>query len=103
MAHMQNVEIYVREFLASRGFLQSMKSFEHECKNDKNKSYRVDKIVDSIMLAVQQSELQELRDIWRNLTHFFFTKLEQSLQEAVKKLESSVFKIYLVVAQVIIK
>lgn len=95
---MQNLEILVREFLAYRGFLSTVKSFENECKNDRLKNFRVDKIVDSLQSAINGSELQELKDIWRNLDHFFFTKLEQNFSEAVKKLESGIFKIYLVVA-----
>lgn len=99
MAHMQNIEVLVREFLAYRGFLTSLKSFESECKNDKNKSFRVDKIIDSLQMAINASDLQEIRDIWKNLDTFFFTKLEQNFLEAVKKLESGIFKVYLVVAQ----
>ncbi|KAL7011582.1 hypothetical protein ACKWTF_014330 [Chironomus riparius] len=99
MAHMQNIEVLVREFLAYRGFLTSLKSFESECKNDRNKSFRVDRIIESIQLAINSSDLQELRDIWRNLDTFFFSKLEQNFSEAVKKLESGLFKVYLVVAQ----
>lgn len=98
MAHMQSIEVLVREFLAYRGFLTSLKSFESECKNDKTKSFRVDKIIDSIQLAINSSDLKEVRDIWKNLDTFFFTKLEQNFAEAVKKLENGVYKIFLVVA-----
>lgn len=99
MAHMQTIEVLVREFLAYRGFLTSLKSFESECKNDRNKSFRVDKIIESLQMSINSSDLQELRDIWRNLDTFFFSKLEQNYAEAVKKLESGLFKVYLVVAQ----
>lgn len=53
MAHMQNIEVLVREFLAYRGFLTSLKSFENECKNDKNKSFRVDRIIESLQVIVK--------------------------------------------------
>ncbi|KAG5667554.1 hypothetical protein PVAND_015533 [Polypedilum vanderplanki] len=98
MAHMQNIEVLVREFLAYRGFFTSLKYFESECKSDKSKSFRVDKIIESIQVAINASDLQELRDIWKNLDNFFFSKLEQNYAEAVKKLESGIFKIYLVAA-----
>lgn len=39
-----------------------------------------------------------MRDIWKNLSNFFFSKLEQNYSEAVKKLENGLFKVYLVVA-----
>lgn len=99
MAHIQNSEILIKEYLAFRGFTSTLKSFEIECKNDKNKSYRTDKIIETIQLAIfSSSDLQELRDIWKNLDTFFFTKLEQSYSDAVKKLENGLFKVYLVVA-----
>lgn len=98
MAHMQNIEVLIKEYLAYRGFTSSLKTFEFECKNDKNRNYRSDKILDSIQLAINASDLQELRDIWKNLDTFFFNKLEQNYSEAVKKLEAGLFKVFLVVA-----
>jgi WD repeat-containing protein 91 len=45
MAHNQNVELLVKEYLAYRGFTNCLKSFESECKNDKTRSFRIDKIL----------------------------------------------------------
>lgn len=98
MAHMQNSEVLIKEYLAYRGFTSCLKSFESECRNDKNKSFRTDKILETIQLAINISDLHELRDIWKNLDTFFFSKLEQNYMEAVKKLETGLFKVYLVVA-----
>lgn len=88
MAHMQNIEVLVKEYLVFRGFTNSLKTFEFECRNDKTKSFRVDKILEVIQLAINTSDLNELRDIWRNLDNFFFSKLEQNYSDAVKKLET---------------
>jgi hypothetical protein len=55
-------------------------------------------ILESIQSSINSSDLQELRDIWKNLDTFFFSKLEQNYSEAVKKLENGLFKIYLVIA-----
>lgn len=98
MAHMQNSEVLIKEYLAYRGFTSCLKSFETECRNDKNKTFRTDKILESIQLAINSSDLQELRDIWKNLDAFFFCKLEQNYAEAVKKLETGLLKVFLVVA-----
>lgn len=95
---MQNVEVLIKEFLAYRGFTSCLKSFENECRNDKTKSYRTEKILESIQQAVNTSELQDLRDIWKSLDSFFFSKLEQNYAEAVKKLETGLYKVFLVVA-----
>lgn len=95
---MQNSEVLIKEYLAFRGFTSCLKAFESECRNDKNKSFRSDKILETIQLAINISDLHELRDIWKNLDTFFFSKLEQNYMEAVKKLETGLFKVYLVVA-----
>lgn len=95
---MQNVEVLIKEFLAYRGFTSCLKSFENECRNDKTKSYRSEKILESIQQAINTSELQDLRDIWKSLDSFFFSKLEQNYAEAVKKLETGLYKVFLVVA-----
>lgn len=44
MAHNQNIEVLIKEYLAYRGFTQALKSFDVECRNDKNKSLRTDKV-----------------------------------------------------------
>lgn len=88
MAHNQNIEVLIKEYLAYRGFTSSLKSFDSETKNDKTKSFRVDKILELIQTSVNNSDLQELREIWKSLDNFFFSKLEQNYSEAVKKLET---------------
>lgn len=98
MAHMQNSEVLIKEYLAYRGFTSCLKSFESECRSDKNKSFRTDKILESIQAAINSSDLHELRDIWKNLDTFFFSKLEQNYSEAVKKLETGLLKVFLVIA-----
>lgn len=98
MAHIQNSEVLIKEYLAYRGFTNCLKSFESECRSDKNKSFRTDKILESIQTAINSSDLSDLRDIWKNLDTFFFSKLEQNYSESVKKLETGLLKVYLVIA-----
>lgn len=98
MAHMQNSEVLIKEYLAFRGFTSCLKSFEAECRSDKNKSFRTDKILDIVTISISSSDLCELRDIWKNLDTFFFSKLEQNYSEAVRKLETGLLKVFLVVA-----
>jgi hypothetical protein len=88
MAHMQNIEVLIKEYLAYRGFTNCLKNFENECRNDKNKHFRVDLIINSIQTSINSSDFQELRDIWKTLDFFFFNKLEANYSEAIKKLES---------------
>jgi uncharacterized membrane-anchored protein YjiN (DUF445 family) len=61
-----------------RGFGNALKAFDADLKTDKNKSFRVDKIIEQITQAINQSDLQSLRDIWNNLETNLFNKLEHS-------------------------
>lgn len=58
---MAYIELLIKEFLLYRGYPNSLKQFENECKNDKNKSFRVDKILELLTIAISNSDLQELR------------------------------------------
>ncbi|XP_055615757.1 WD repeat-containing protein 91 [Toxorhynchites rutilus septentrionalis] len=98
MAHIQYTDGLVREYVLFRGFSNTLKSFDAELKNDKDKSFRVDKIIDQLMQLIQAHDLQGLRDLWAHLNNHLFRNLEHSFTTAVNKLEQSIFKFYLVIA-----
>lgn len=127
MAHIQYVDGLIREYLIFRGFSHSLKSFESELKTDKDKGFRVDKIIDQITHSINIQDLQAIRDIWNHLDGHLFSKLEHTfasgnftenvtkvvnkmciqhntvarkhfLYIAVKKLENGILKLYLVTA-----
>lgn len=78
MAQIQYVDDLIREYMLFRGFSNTIKSFEVELKSDKDKSFRVDKIIDQITLCINSHDLQSLRDIWNHLEGHLFNKLEHS-------------------------
>lgn len=92
MAHIQNVEKIVSEFLVWKGFTNTLRGFENETRNDRNKHFRVDLILNSIQLAISSHDLNELREIWKTIETFFFTKLEQNYTDTLRKLESGGIK-----------
>ncbi|EAT43118.1 AAEL005403-PA [Aedes aegypti] len=98
MAHIQYTDGLVREYVLFRGFSHTLKSFDSELKNDKDKSFRVDKIIDQLMQLIQSQDLQGLRDLWAHLNNHLFRNLEHSYTAAVNKLEQSILKFYLVIA-----
>uniref|UniRef100_A0A1L8DD46 ARMC9 CTLH-like domain-containing protein n=1 Tax=Nyssomyia neivai TaxID=330878 RepID=A0A1L8DD46_9DIPT len=98
MAHVQYVDGLIREYMLFRGFSNSLKAFDTELKNDKDRSYRVDKILERITHSINIQDLAALREIWAHLDGILFTKLEHSYTVAVKKLESGILKLYLVTA-----
>lgn len=78
MAHIQYVDALIREYMLFRGFSNSLKSFDTELKGDKDKGFRVDKIIDQILQTINTQDLQALRDIWSHLDGHLFSKLEHS-------------------------
>lgn len=73
-----------------------MKTFDLDLKNDKDKGFRVDRIIDSILQLVYSYELVALRELWSHFDQRMFSKLEQDYIVVVKKLEHSVLKLYVV-------
>lgn len=78
MAHIQYVDGLIREYMLFRGFSSSLKSFDTELKSDKDKGFRVDKIIEQITHSINIQDLQGLRDIWNHLEGHMFSKLEHS-------------------------
>lgn len=76
MAHIQYVDSLIREYMLFRGFSNTLKTFDSELKSDKDKGFRVDKIIDQILSAINTQDLQLLRDIWNHLDGHLFSKLE---------------------------
>ncbi|XP_066145739.1 WD repeat-containing protein 91 [Euwallacea fornicatus] len=96
MAHLQYLEELIREYLVFRGFASTLKSFEAELKVDKEKSFRVDKIIEQLMQFISNYDLIGLRDLWTHLDNHIFNKLESHFSPSVKKLENAVLKLYVI-------
>lgn len=97
MAHLQFVDFSIREYLLFRGFSQTLKAFETEAKSTE-KSFSVEKIMERISHSIATQDLQSLRELWMNLSSFFFSKLDQLYGQAVKRIEANLFKLFLVTA-----
>ncbi|ETN63499.1 hypothetical protein AND_004817 [Anopheles darlingi] len=98
MAHIQYMDGLIREYILFRGFSNTLKVFENELKSDKDKSFRVDKVIDQILLLIHNHDLQGLRELWAHLNNHLFRNLEHHFATAINKLEQSLLKFYLIVA-----
>ncbi|KAJ9585107.1 hypothetical protein L9F63_020547 [Diploptera punctata] len=96
MSHIQYVDELIREYLLYRGFSGTVKMFDSELKVDKDKSFRVDKIVDQLTQHIYAYDLTSLRELWSHLDQRMFSKLEHNFIPAVRKLENAVLKFYLI-------
>ncbi|XP_019370514.1 PREDICTED: WD repeat-containing protein 91 isoform X1 [Gavialis gangeticus] len=86
----------VREYLLFRGFTGALKQLDAEIKADREKGFRVDKIVDQLQQFVQNYDLTALRDYWSYLDRRLFSRLEDMYRPTVNKLKTSLFRYYLV-------
>ncbi|XP_074913831.1 WD repeat-containing protein 91 isoform X2 [Buteo buteo] len=86
----------VREYLLFRGFTAALKQLDAEIKADREKGFRVDKILDQLQQFVQSYDLAALRDYWSYLDRRLFSRLEDVYRPTVNKLKTSLFRYYLV-------
>uniref|UniRef100_A0A8C4X518 WD repeat-containing protein 91 n=1 Tax=Erpetoichthys calabaricus TaxID=27687 RepID=A0A8C4X518_ERPCA len=86
----------VREYLMYRGFTSALRQMDMEIKADKDKGFRVDKIIEQLQHFVQSFDLIGLRDYWSYLDKRFFSRLEDVYRPTVNKLRTSLFRYYLV-------
>lgn len=80
MAHIQLVDELVREYLLFRGFTSTVKAFDNDLKSDKDKGFRVDKIIEQIVHYINVSDLNGLKEYWSHLDSLIFSKLEIHVQ-----------------------
>ncbi|CAH6778424.1 WD repeat-containing protein 91 [Phodopus roborovskii] len=86
----------VREYLLFRGFTHTLRQLDAEIKADKEKGFRVDKIVDQLQQLMQVYDLAALRDYWSYLERRLFSRLEDIYRPTISKLKTSLFRFYLV-------
>ncbi|KAL5021151.1 hypothetical protein ScPMuIL_000306 [Solemya velum] len=90
------VDELVKDYLLFRGFTATLRTLDVEIKNDKDKGFRVDRIIEQLQYYINNYELVSLRDYWTYLSHRLFSRLEQRFMSSVRKLEVSLFRHYLV-------
>lgn len=78
MAHVQYMDEMIREYLLFRGFTATVKAFDSDLKIDKEKGFRVDKIIDQLWHFINSYDLNALRELWGHLDTHMFAKLESN-------------------------
>ncbi|XP_031557069.1 WD repeat-containing protein 91-like [Actinia tenebrosa] len=86
----------IKEYLLFRGFTATLKTFENEIKADKDKSFRVTKIMDQLLVYVSSYDISSLRDYWEHLDKKFFKRLDYQHYSNVRKLETCLLRLYIV-------
>uniref|UniRef100_A0A673HES2 WD repeat-containing protein 91 n=1 Tax=Sinocyclocheilus rhinocerous TaxID=307959 RepID=A0A673HES2_9TELE len=86
----------VREYLIYRGFTSTLKHLDSEIKADKEKGFRVDKIIDQLQQLIQSYDLTGLKEYWAYLDRRLFSRLEDVYRPTVNKLRTSLYRFYLI-------
>lgn len=86
----------VREYLIYRGFSNALKQLDNDIKVDKDKGFRVDRILDHLQQLVQSFDLAGLREYWAYLEKRLFSRLEDVYRSTVHKLRTSLYRYYVV-------
>uniref|UniRef100_A0A672PZD4 WD repeat-containing protein 91 n=1 Tax=Sinocyclocheilus grahami TaxID=75366 RepID=A0A672PZD4_SINGR len=86
----------VREYLVYRGFTGTLKHLDSEIKADKEKGFRVDKIIDQLQLLIQSYDLTGLKEYWTYLDRRLFSRLEDVYRPTVNKLRTSLYRFYII-------
>lgn len=83
MAHVQHMDELIKEYLLFRGFTSTVRAFETDLKADKEKGFRVDKIIDQILHIINIYDLNSLRELWTHLDSHMFSKLESHFHPGI--------------------
>ncbi|KAG2221160.1 hypothetical protein INT45_007737 [Circinella minor] len=83
MNSLNQVDELVKEYLLFRGFTNTYRTFENECRVDKDKSYQVDKILDELLGYIFNSDIQRLIDYYRYLDLRFFSPIQHKKRDKV--------------------
>ncbi|ALC46451.1 CG6005 [Drosophila busckii] len=98
MAQVAYLDNMLREYLVFRGYSSTLKALDMEQRNEKDQHFRAEHIIEHLNTAVQTHDLKALRALWLHLDNNLFSKLDHTYAVAVKKLENSLLKYYLVTA-----
>ncbi|CAG8478878.1 7972_t:CDS:10 [Dentiscutata heterogama] len=92
----QQIDELIKEYLLFRGFTATFRSFESECRGDKDKRYQAEKIIEELYTFITNSDINGLIDYWKYLDLRYFSRLDARFFGSVNKFEENLLKYYLV-------
>ncbi|KAI9270113.1 WD40-repeat-containing domain protein [Helicostylum pulchrum] len=96
MNSLYQVDELVKEYLLFRGFTATFRALETEIRSDKDKGFQVDKIIEELLGAIANGDIQALIDYYRYLDIRFFSRLDSRFQRTIKKFELCLLRHYLI-------
>ncbi|RNA31622.1 WD repeat-containing 91 [Brachionus plicatilis] len=91
----------VKEYLIYRGFNSSIKSFDSDLKQDKDRSFKPDKITDQLLSYIYSFDLSGLIDYWNYLDQKYFSRITIKISKAshytlIKRYELYLHRLYVI-------
>lgn len=89
----------VKEYLLYRGFTTTLRVFDQDLRQDRDRSFRVDKITDQLLSYIHSFDLSGFMDYWTYLDQKFFSKLTLKLggsASLTRRYELNLMRYYLV-------
>ncbi|EDV22670.1 uncharacterized protein TRIADDRAFT_28145 [Trichoplax adhaerens] len=86
----------IKEYFLFRGFTETLKSFEAEIKADKNKSFKIGKIIEQLLYHIKSYDIVGLKEFYAGLDRQFFCRLERNQLPNVRRVENGLLRYYLV-------
>lgn len=78
MAQVTFLDKLLHEYLVFRGFSNTIKALDNEQRNEKDQSFRAEKIMEQFNQHIQTHDLNSLLTLWKHLDTHLFSKLEHS-------------------------
>lgn len=92
----QYMDSLVKDYLVSRKMTATVKAFDSERKNDKDKGFRVDKIVQQLLQYIHTYDIDSLTSYWSYLKETFLIRFAKYHLAAVEKFEADLCRLYMV-------
>ena len=91
----------VKEYLIYRGFNASVKSFDSDLKQDKDRAFKPDKITDQLLSYIYSFDLSGLIDYWNYLDQKYFSRITIKISKTshytlIKRYELYLHRLYVI-------
>ncbi|ORX78437.1 WD40 repeat-like protein [Anaeromyces robustus] len=94
---METTDELIKEYLLFRGFFNTFRNFDLESKNDRDKGFKAELVVEQLFSYINSSDINELLEFWKYLDSRFFSQIDSRFCMTLKRMEISLLKYYIVV------
>jgi len=94
---METIDELIKEYLLFRGFFNTFRNFDLESKNDRDKGFKAELVVEQLFSYINSSDINGLMDFWKYLGNRFFSQIDSRFCLTLKRMEISLLKYYIVV------